>query len=448
LPADRLATFLQLKKEITTTLRPIVSPALQTISDVFHVVPETLSSRRPDAEDYRYIDRAAAVVDGEIFTDGQSLLVLTFSELPTRPRIRRLTGGSVPITEEETTTHRVQIGLIAPTWDSPSFDNILQLAARLLGTPLTPFTFSSSQFDQMKAEGRESPATPSPDEEAAIATISDRKTRMLVTAIKASGGLLIKDAPKQLASEGRADTQVVIERLKSSKLVDSEVVVVCAKSQAQVARAPSLEAVRALAAQGIKCACGRSIAEERIEEALSITELARGLLDKARWLTILLQKELHRMGVPIEAILVEQNVGGDEIDCLANVSGELVLFELKDKEFSLGNAYSFGAKIAVIRPEHPVIVTTEQVGNDAKEHFVRARLTGRSREPSRLRQEEPRTEIRYIEGISRIRPGLEEIVSAIYREDARRLLDEVLPLASVSGTSFLAAFEKMALGAA
>ena len=52
-------------------------------------------------------------------------------------------------------------------------------------------------------------------------------------------------------------------------------------------------------------------------------------------------------------VLVEQSVGGDEIDCVANISGELTLFELKDKEFNLGN--------------------------DAKEHFTRARQAGKSR---------------------------------------------------------------------
>ena len=104
-----------------------------------------------------------------------------------------------------------------------------------------------------------------------------------------------------------------------------------------------------------------------MEEALAITDLGRALLDKARWLTILLLKELQGVRIDARAILVEQSVGGDEIDCLANIDGELALFELKDKEFNLGNAYSFGAKIGIIRPDHPIIVTTERIGNDARE---------------------------------------------------------------------------------
>jgi hypothetical protein len=90
-------------------------------------------------------------------------------------------------------------------------------------------------------------------------------------------------------------------------------------------------------------------------------------------------------------------MGGDEVDCLTNVNGELVLFELKDKEFSLGNAYSFGAKIGIIRPEHAVILTTEVVGNDAKEHFERSRLAQRSPHV-RWDLEEETTKVLYIEG--------------------------------------------------
>jgi hypothetical protein len=86
-----------------------------------------------------------------------------------------------------------------------------------------------------------------------------------------------------------------------------------------------------MSAQGVKCACGRAIAEERIEEALNITDLGRALLDGNRWLTLLLLQELQHVGVPLDQTLVEQQMGGDEVDCLANISGELVFFELKTK---------------------------------------------------------------------------------------------------------------------
>jgi hypothetical protein len=87
-----------------------------------------------------------------------------------------------------------------------------------------------------------------------------------------------------------------------------------------------------MAEAGLNCACGRDIREERTEEALSLARLGRQLPDGSRWLSLLVMEELHHRGIECERMLIEQKSGGDEMDCFADISGELVLFELKDKE--------------------------------------------------------------------------------------------------------------------
>ena len=161
-----------------------------------------------------------------------------------------------------------------------------------------------------------------------------------------------------------------------------------------------------------------------------------------------LLEELNAVGVPPERTLVEQQSGGDEMDLLADISGELAFFELKDKEFSLGNAYSFGAKIGIIRPDHPIIVTTEYVGNDAKEHFQRASRARTSRAElvfqrsyRPISDDDKQTEIRYIEGLANFPEGLRNLARGIYFRDALSILKEVLPLASVDARSLLTSLE-------
>jgi len=249
--------------------------------------------------------------------------------------------------------------------------------------------------------------------------------------------------PKQLRNEARDRADALVEGIKSVRLVDSEIVVVCSKAQVQVARAASRELLEDSAVKGLKCACGRRLIDERIEEALAITELGRGLLDKTRWLTLLVVRELEAVGVSRDAILVEQTVGGDEFDCLANISGELALFELKDKEFNLGNAYSFGAKIGITRPAHSVVVTTEHVGNDAKEHFIRARSSG----ASVYDREREAGEIIYIEGVQNLRNGIQSLASRIYRDDAATRLDRIFPLAALHGQSVIDALQQQVTAA-
>jgi hypothetical protein len=203
-----------------------------------------------------------------------------------------------------------------------------------------------------------------------------------------------------------------------------------------------------MATHGLKCACGREITDERVEEALTITAAGRGLLDKSRWLSLLVMAELMTLEIPADSILLEQSSGGDEMDCFADISGEMTFFELKDKEFSLGNAYSFGAKIGIFRPEHSVIVTSAYVGNDAKQHFQRAEesavqdpyalyVAGRSPEPNR---------VVYIEGIENLRSDLEALVGRIFAKDAAGILDRILPRASLDAESLVDALgQKSAL---
>jgi len=417
--------------------KPLIQPTRQTQADILGVAVGDLAMISRVETEPPYGPRK--VIDGEVYTDGSTLILLTLVETAARRlvRVKRLAA-----VEEEPSTVHAELNAITPTLESEALDWALKTTTDVLGVELTRFRFGSPRFDELKAEGREPPAPPSAPELTGARLVMDRLARQLAIAIKTAGGLLVRDLAKQLPSEARDKTDDLTSALKREGLVDSEIVVVCGKTQAQVARAPSRDALADLSARGIKCACGRPIGDERTEEALTITNLGRSLLDKARWLTILLLQELEAVGVPGDAILIDQSVGGDEMDCLANIGGEVALFELKDKEFNLGNAYSFGAKIGIIRPEHPVIVTTEKVGNDAKEHFVRAKAARGVRDDFAFPQTREASDITYIEGVECLGRGVRHFVSKIYRADAVSALNKILPLGSLNGFYVLDAMEK------
>jgi len=388
------------------------------------------------------LEQPSPVVRGELYADEHTLLAVSLrkTDQPRRVRTRRTVNDSQGESIADA-PFVLNVNAVSLSLTSEALAAAVEAVRSVYGRDLERYNYGLSRFDELKAEGRESPVPPTDDEDKAVAILSDRSTRTFLTAIKASGGLLVRDAQKQLPADSKNSIEEFTARLKEAKLLDAEVVVVCSKTQAQIARLPSRPCIAVLADQGVKCACGRRIADEKIEEALTVTDLARKLLDKARWLTLLLQREFARMEIPSSALLIEQNVGGDEIDFLANVSGELVLFELKDKDFSLGNAYSFGAKIAIIRPNYPVIITTEHVGSDAKDHFVRARVSGRQ-ESNFFGNDDVGAEVRYIEGVADVRRGLEELVSAIYRQDAKKLIADVVQTASVNSSTLLRVFEE------
>lgn len=428
------AKFPEIRQALDAKCRPLLWPSLAAIAELFHVPPNRL--RANISRGLPYYELPSDALDGEVYLAGDTLICLSLID---KVSSNSLLGER----QRKGSGARLELFFISRTWSPACENEILKDLEKILGSKLTSFIFKSNRFDEIKQEGATTAAESSPEELAAVKVLADKELRVLATAVKTSGGLLIRDLPKQFASMQRHGNELV-QLLKDAKLVDSEIVVVCAKSQAQVARVPSKDVIERMASYGMKCACGRKISDERIEEALSVTELARSMLDKARWMTVLLVELLGRLGVPRSSILVEQNLGGDEIDCIANISGELVLFELKDKEFSLGNAYSFGAKVAIVKPKHRVIVSTEHVGGDAREHFNRQKQAER-RESQRFiasgRNDQESEDITYIEGLTELESKLTELADSIYKQDAVNVLSKLLPLGVVGAAPLLKAFE-------
>lgn len=309
-----------------------------------------------------------------------------------------------------------------------------QLLAEEFDVELLDFRYTSEKFRSLKADGRISPSMPTDEEQRSAQLLSDDALRHAAIRIASSGGLLRQELPKHLGDAAdRADE--IEEMLRQSPLVDVDLVVTCKSRSTQVARAPSRKVLDEMGRQGLKCACGRSVLDERVDEALTLTEHGRQMLNGSYWMSILMVIELLDLGVLLENMLIEQVAGGDEMDFFADVSGELVLMELKDKEFNLGNAYSFGSKTGIFQPSKPIIVTSAYVGNDAKEHFKQAALARRS--ASTFGDPAGGQEIEYVEGLSNLRSRLEQVVGEIYAQDAKQVLNRVLPYAAASGESLI-----------
>lgn len=318
-----------------------------------------------------------------------------------------------------------------------ALDEVVALLERDPEVEFEDFAFQSQRFKELKEEGMTSPQAPSTAEVAGARILSDPAARRTALAIASSGGLMVRDLPRHLQAEERDRAEEIELSLQEGDLVSSDLMIVCSKTGEQVLRAPDQEALDQAAAAGVRCACGATVEKERTEEALSLTGLGRHLLDGSWWMTVLLMEELGRLGIGRNAMLVEQIADGDEVDCFADVSGALVIFELKDKEFSLGNAYSFGSKFAIHKPAYAVVVTTANVGNDAKEHFKKAFSAGDDR-----LSREAETRIEYVEGLDQLQGGLDEIVGSIFGGDAEMLLREILPGASADPSAVVQAINE------
>jgi hypothetical protein len=323
--------------------------------------------------------------------------------------------------------------------NTPEISDFVAAAKSAIGVDLTPWNYEAKHFLELEKEGRQERLELTNAKIEAARLLCQKDARILATAIKSSlGGLILSDVERQLKHDKISDVAGLLDKLHRSGLISSEYVVVCARNSNQVARVADVKVVEEMSRKGVRCGCGRKLVDERREEAVAITDFGRELLDKSTWMSVLLVDELRGVGVSDDRIMIEYSSGGDEMDCIADINGELILFELKDKEFSLREAYSFGAKVGLVRPKHPVIVTTERVGGDAKEHFQKAQLAGASR--GVMRDPDQAKPIRFIEGIDNLRSGLEDLASSVHRADAFRILRDVMPLGAISPNHLLDKF--------
>jgi hypothetical protein len=427
LSKEQLCFFEKLHALVPKEFRPLIRPARELQAKILGIEYDAIESLRPaPTSEFRLIrTRPETARFGEVFSDAKSLFV-------------------VSITESKEQGLRLQAYYIGHDSTSASFGCFEEIVNKAFEVTLKESPYVAKRFDELKIEGRASPIEPTSEERSGAQVLMDRAVRAAAVAIKSSGGLLVSDIEKQLPPGAKLRVEDIIGLLGSRGIIDSEVVSICRKNQAQTARVDSREMLDEMSQNGLRCACGRAIAEERVEEAVTITQRGRALLDGSRWLTILVLEELRAVGIPLDRILVEQQVGGDEIDCLADINGEVALFELKDKEFNLGNAYSFGAKIGIIQPHHSIVVSTEHVGGDAKDHFQRAiAARGAKLEDFYDLRAQRGDEIIYIEGLDRLREGIRALAESINVRDARSVLGRVLGMVSIDPGAIVEAFRRI-----
>lgn len=426
-------------ESVAPPFKPLIMSGLRVQSEMLQADPLRLRART-QRSDFYFTDAGPTFEIGEAFTDGSSLFCLGIQASSSAGlQLVQREDGSVERIRPNDEEQRIICAYVGPEIESDAYRGFRDLVSDFFRIELQPFYYPSRRFRELRAEADVGPVSaPDAAELKAARALADAATRKLAVAIKASGGLLVSDLPAQIPSDQERAGDIR-KTLEEAGLITGDIVVICKQTDTQVNRVPSEETLKRLSREGLRCACGRSIGEERIEEALSITESGRRLLDSSRWMHLLLVSELLDLGIPRDGILLEQQIGGDEIDCFAEISGELAFFELKDKTFSLGNAYSFGAKLGLVQAEHPLIITTEYVGNDAKEHFERAAAAAGPRSRGRAGASSSVDNLRYIEGIGNLPEGLENLVGAVYTKDAASLVSAIFASGSLDARAVVAA---------
>ncbi len=421
--------FQRIGEALGTGFQPCIGPARALQANLLGIEPQAMSDEAAapgsGAED------APAILNGEIYSGKSSLFAITVETKDAPPR-RGQAGGDAPAAPQDAKgRQRISVFYMGPAYVSEHIQSVKSVIETAFGATLMPKRYGSKILTTLHEEGRTSPQQPTAHELTGARVLSNRLARTLAQGIRAAGGLLQRDLSKQLPADAGQSAEEVKKVLERAGLISADVVVVCSRTQAQVARFPSRDVLQQMSARGVRCGCGRAIAEEQSVESIGLTDFGNRLLDGSRWLTVLLVRELLKVGVSLDDMLVEQH-GGDEVDCVADIGGELVFFSVQDKDCTLGDAYAFGSKLARLRPEHSVLVCTGTIGQDAREQFDRAQGGRRG------------NAMRQVEGLEALGSHIEQLAAGIYQGDALRFLRRVLPLAGLKPQPLIQAMEQRA----
>ncbi len=149
---------------------------------------------------------------------------------------------------------------------------------------------------------------------------------------------------------------------------------------------------------------------------------------KSHWMTIWVTDLLVRAGISKEAIAWNAAAGEDELDIMTDAIGHRVFFELKDREFGLGDAYPFAYRVTRYGGTFGVVVSTDRVADEAKKFFDEQRPNMGTR-------------IEVMEGPPQsIEDGIPMLVDRLSRSGVYQLLYELADPLEINFTPFLQAW--------
>lgn len=222
----------------------------------------------------------------------------------------------------------------------------------------------------------------------------------------------------QLGKARSADARAVSDATRTAvllenSLISKEYLVLCKQDSHTICSVPNRDELAGEHGSKFRCSlCGRSLQEEQVQEIFAVTDSGRAILAGSRWMTVWVTDLLMKCGVEEKAVVWNAVAGEDEVDIIVTLLGQRVFFELKDREFGLGDAYPFAFRVQRYGADFGVVITTEQVGDEAR----------------RFLDEQPRqggVSVRMIEGQENVQAKLSSVLDDLSRVAANRILADM-----------------------
>lgn len=240
--------------------------------------------------------------------------------------------------------------------------------------------------------------------------LADEKIRSFVIDLAKLKKLTKNDAEKTL-SDGE-----ILQKLLENNIMSKEFLITCKQNHHAICTVSSLEELKEK--NSLKCSvCGRQFLEEITSEIYAISEKSRNLINKSTWMSIWVTECLIKNGIKKDKIRWNLEGNGEELDIVVEDYNQKIFFELKDREFGIGDAYPFAYRVDRYQGRIGVIATTDKVSTDAKKFL----------------NEQEGQSYRFLEQNKGIENGLAVLVKGLVSRDIKNHIETI---SSIIGINF------------
>jgi hypothetical protein len=258
------------------------------------------------------------------------------------------------------------------------------------------------------------------------------KRRLALEALEDPEARLLLHRMEEAQATGRSaelfnetENHSVMERLADCGLLKREVLISCRKEGRSLFRLPSVERLTIITASSAVCSeCGAALSDERVEELVTLTEMAMELLPESARLGNRLRTVLKEIGVAQRAVRELPASSDGEVLMEVTVSDEPFLFLLRDGDLSSAHAAHALDRLIETEAQHLVVIVTGRIQEEAR---VRLREDAR-----RITRGADDTELVLIEGMDAAQGELQH---AFERAAQRALAAELCELDASLGFS-------------
>lgn len=203
--------------------------------------------------------------------------------------------------------------------------------------------------------------------------LSQKEIKDVLIDFSKKGSILLSDFTKGLSNDDKDATERRLSYMSSQGLLEKSLIVICNKKNVWWNMTiPSVAVLKELEKTSITCTtCGAKITEERVDTLYKISDKGTKLVAGSYWMVGKIVDILRKLDFKDEDIFSGITYGGDELDVAALNLSRLLIFELKDREFNLGDAYKFFTKISRLKEKStdtkiiPIVLTTKSIAEEA-----------------------------------------------------------------------------------